>query len=50
MSKKTRSGAASPPRKSGGLVFRRYRRDPRTGRILDAWAYGLKAWPMHFTN
>jgi len=28
------------------LIFRRYRRDPRTGRVLDARDYGLKAWPM----
>ena len=28
------------------LVWSRYRRDPRTGRILDARKYGYKAWPM----
>lgn len=30
------------------VTFRRYRRDPRTGRILDAHDYGYKAWPMRF--
>jgi hypothetical protein len=28
------------------VIFRRYRRDPRTGVLLDAWRYGLKAWPI----
>jgi hypothetical protein len=28
------------------VVFRATRVDPRTGRILHARAYGLRAWPM----
>lgn len=28
------------------LIFRRYRKDPRTGRVLNAAHYGLKAWPI----
>lgn len=28
------------------VIFRRYRRDPRTGKVLDARHYGLKAWPI----
>lgn len=28
------------------LIFRRFRRDPRTGAVLDAWKYGIKAWPI----
>jgi hypothetical protein len=28
------------------LVFRRYRFDPRTSKIMDAHDYGHKAWPM----
>lgn len=28
------------------LVFRTTRTDPRTGRVLHARAYGLKAWPI----
>lgn len=31
---------------SGEYVFRRFRRDPRTGRVLDARWYGLKAWKI----
>lgn len=30
----------------GELVFRRYRKDPRSGKILDAYKYGFKAWPI----
>ncbi len=33
---------------NGTLVFRRYRKDKRTGKILDARKYGFKAWPMCF--
>jgi hypothetical protein len=29
------------------VIFRRYRRDPRTGATLDAHQFGLKAWPIH---
>jgi hypothetical protein len=28
------------------VIFRRYRRLPN-GTALDAFDYGLKAWPMH---
>lgn len=26
------------------VIFRRYRKDPRTGKVLDARDYGYKAW------
>jgi hypothetical protein len=29
----------------GQVVFRRFRRT-RDGKVLDAWQYGLKAWPI----
>lgn len=28
------------------LIFRRFRRDPKSGKLLDAWKYGKKAWPI----
>jgi len=28
------------------LIFRRYRRDPNTGQVMDAYKYGIRAWPM----
>jgi hypothetical protein len=28
------------------LIFRPWRKDPQSGRILYAAAYGLKAWPI----
>jgi len=28
------------------LIFRRFRKDPRTGKQLNASHYGLKAWPI----
>lgn len=28
------------------VVFRAWRKDPRTGKILYARNYGLKAWPI----
>lgn len=28
------------------VIFRRFRKDPRSGRLLDARKYGLKAWPI----
>ncbi len=31
--------------KEDGLVFRRFRRG-KDGKVLDAHAYGLKAWPI----
>jgi len=27
------------------VIFRRFRRS-RGGRVLDAWQYGLKGWPI----
>lgn len=33
-------------RPSGAVIFRPWRRDPRTGEILWAKDYGLKAWPI----
>lgn len=33
-------------RKGFRLIFRRYRRAPRTGELLDAYRYGLRAWPI----
>lgn len=37
-----------PPVSEDGFttIFRRWRRDPRTGRMLDAHRYGLAAWPI----
>ena len=32
----------------GSTSFRRYRRCPKTGIVLDAHDYGYKAWPMKF--
>ncbi len=32
-----------PPK--GNVIFRRYRR-LKNGRVLDAHAYGYKAWPI----
>jgi len=29
----------------GPIIFRRFRRD-RSGKVLDAHRYGLKAWPI----
>ena len=31
---------------NGTLIFRRYRRDKRTGKRLDARQYGYPAWPI----
>jgi hypothetical protein len=28
------------------LIFRRFRTDPRTGKVLDAHWFGLRAWPI----
>ncbi len=48
MSPKKPIAAKLPPKtaRQGNLVFRRYRVDPRTGKIMDAHAYGHKAWPI----
>jgi len=27
------------------IIFRRFRRGPG-GKVLDAWKYGIKAWPI----
>lgn len=32
------------------IIFRPYRRDPRTGEILWARKYGLKAWPIQIDD
>lgn len=32
--------------KKGAVIFRPWRKDPKTGRILWAKAYGLKAWAI----
>jgi hypothetical protein len=34
---------------NGFLIFRRFRR-LRNGRVLDAWAYGLKGWPIRIRS
>jgi hypothetical protein len=31
---------------NGTLIFRRFRTDKRTGKVLDAYKYGLRAWPI----
>jgi len=31
---------------NGKLIFRRYRKNPKTGKVLDARNYGFKAWPI----
>ncbi len=36
----------SKPKLPRNVIFRRYRKLPN-GRVLDAFDYGLKAWPMH---
>lgn len=28
------------------LIFRRYRKDPKSNQLLDARRYGCKAWPI----
>lgn len=28
------------------IIFRRFRRDPKSGRVMDARCYGLAAWPI----
>jgi hypothetical protein len=28
------------------VIFRRYRRDPKTGVVLDARRFGKRAWPI----
>ena len=35
-----------PPPKGYRYVFRPWRKDPCSGRILYAANYGLKAWPL----
>jgi len=36
-----------PPAPSGyRYIFRPWRRDPKTGAVLFAKAFGLKAWPI----
>lgn len=31
---------------NGKLIFRRYRTDKRTGKTLDSYHYGIRAWPI----
>jgi hypothetical protein len=31
---------------NGKLIFRRYRKDRRTGKQIDARVYGFNAWPI----
>ena len=39
--------AMNPPARPGKrLIFRRFRRDPKSGKLLDAYHYGLRAWPI----
>jgi hypothetical protein len=37
------------PTQRRSVIYLRYRRDPRTGRVLDAREYGHKAWPIRIT-
>lgn len=32
-------------KKEADVIFRRFRRG-RDGKVLDAWKYGIKAWPI----
>lgn len=34
------------PARTEDVIFVRKRRDPRTGKILDARDYGYRAWPI----
>lgn len=34
----------------GHVIFRRFRKDKRTGKVLDAWKYGIKAWPIRLAG
>ncbi len=34
------------PPKGYRYVFCRYRKDPKTGKVLDARVYGYKAWRL----
>jgi len=38
-----RNTQGDPPK--GNVIFRRFRR-LKNGKILDAWDYGHKAWPI----
>jgi hypothetical protein len=35
-----------PMAKAKGVFFRRYFRHWRSGKLMDAWAYGYRAWPI----
>jgi len=35
-----------PPPPGYRYIFRRFRTDPKTGTVLDATAYGFRAWPI----
>lgn len=40
------SKAARPKDGNTMIIYRATRRDPKTGKILRARDYGLKAWPI----
>jgi hypothetical protein len=44
--KETTMVKVKTPKKLGNVIFRRYRKLP-DGTVLDAYEYGLKAWPMY---
>ena len=44
MTSKTRSKIVVP--EGYKLIFRRFRKDKKTGQMLDAGKYGIKAWPI----
>lgn len=31
------------------VIFRRFRRD-KSGKLLDAWQHGIRAWPIKVRN
>lgn len=37
---------STPPKQPRNVIFRRYRKLPN-GTVLDAYDYGLKAWPLY---
>ena len=32
------------------IIFRRFRRNQKTGELMDARRYGLKAWPIRVSH
>lgn len=47
--KGSQNGKKKAPRPGTHVIFRRYR-TTKDGKVLDAYDYGLKAWPLHFKN